>query len=243
MNGWLARWVLSASGLFFAKPMREKRYVIMMDPFQIRYGNLLSGALVLPSIMMDILWVAATLLGLGELCFRWPVEPVSLTLLDADRRFLFSRSDRQRDPGAALQLLRLDLFSRGRRLHAARRPLLCGLHRRHPAGSDLLQSGEEHDILMELMWFGPFFPSLFNPSRCLPAVAVCPFPAAQPCLGQHCGDCLQQHLPGAVVGNAGPGRRVEMGGRLLDAGELHVLSLFEMLDLLQLKLEVSLVTS
>ncbi|XP_056891664.1 high-affinity choline transporter 1-like [Takifugu flavidus] len=52
-------------GLFFAKPMRERMYVTMMDPFQIKYGNLLSGALVLPSIMMDVLWVAATLLGLG----------------------------------------------------------------------------------------------------------------------------------------------------------------------------------
>uniref|UniRef100_H3CG74 High affinity choline transporter 1-like n=1 Tax=Tetraodon nigroviridis TaxID=99883 RepID=H3CG74_TETNG len=52
-------------GLFFAKPMREKRYITMMDPFQIRYGNLLSGALVLPSILMDVLWVASTLLGLG----------------------------------------------------------------------------------------------------------------------------------------------------------------------------------
>lgn len=59
--------ILSASGgLFFAKPMRDKMYITMMDPFQIKYGNLLSGALVLPSIMMDLLWVASTLLGLGE---------------------------------------------------------------------------------------------------------------------------------------------------------------------------------
>lgn len=63
-------------------------YMTMMDPFQIKYGNLLSGALVLPSILMDILWVATTLLGLGDdLCFRWSVEPVSLTPADADKGF------------------------------------------------------------------------------------------------------------------------------------------------------------
>lgn len=83
-----------------------------------------------------------------------------------------------------------------------------------------------------------FFLLVFKPSRCFPAVAVCPFPVAQPRLCQHRRDSVQQHLPGAVVWNAGPGRRLEMGGRLLDAGEFHVISLVKILDLLQLKLEV-----
>ncbi|XP_062243350.1 high affinity choline transporter 1-like [Platichthys flesus] len=52
-------------GLFFAKPMRDKKYVTMMDPFQIKYGRLLSGALVLPALLVDVLWVSCTLLGLG----------------------------------------------------------------------------------------------------------------------------------------------------------------------------------
>ncbi|XP_073330497.1 high-affinity choline transporter 1-like [Pagrus major] len=52
-------------GLFFAKPMRDKKYVTMMDPFQIKYGKVLSGALVLPSLLGDVLWVSCTLLGLG----------------------------------------------------------------------------------------------------------------------------------------------------------------------------------
>ncbi|XP_027872168.1 high-affinity choline transporter 1-like [Xiphophorus couchianus] len=52
-------------GLFFAKPMREKKYVTMMDPFQEKYGRVLSGALVLPCILVDVLWVSCTLLGLG----------------------------------------------------------------------------------------------------------------------------------------------------------------------------------
>ncbi|XP_015243673.1 PREDICTED: high-affinity choline transporter 1-like [Cyprinodon variegatus] len=52
-------------GLFFAKPMREKEYVTMMDPFQEKYGRVLSGALVLPCVLVDVLWVSCTLLGLG----------------------------------------------------------------------------------------------------------------------------------------------------------------------------------
>ncbi|KAM3864669.1 high affinity choline transporter 1-like [Diretmus argenteus] len=52
-------------GLFFAKPMRDKKYVTMMDPFQIKYGNVLSGALALPALLVDVLWVSCTLVGLG----------------------------------------------------------------------------------------------------------------------------------------------------------------------------------
>ncbi|XP_029286826.1 high affinity choline transporter 1-like [Cottoperca gobio] len=52
-------------GLFFAKPMRDMKYVSMMDPFQIKYGNVLSGALVLPSLLGEVLWVSCTLLSLG----------------------------------------------------------------------------------------------------------------------------------------------------------------------------------
>lgn len=55
-----------SGGLFFAKPMRDNKYITMMDPFQIKYGNVLSGALVLPALLGDILWVSCTLLGLGE---------------------------------------------------------------------------------------------------------------------------------------------------------------------------------
>lgn len=52
-------------GIFFAKPMRDKMYITMMDPFQQRYGKILSGVLVLPALLVDVLWVSCTLLGLG----------------------------------------------------------------------------------------------------------------------------------------------------------------------------------
>ncbi|KAM7414511.1 hypothetical protein PAMA_019362 [Pampus argenteus] len=52
-------------GLFFAKPMRSKRYVTMLDPFQHRYGNMFTTALLLPALAGDILWVACILAALG----------------------------------------------------------------------------------------------------------------------------------------------------------------------------------
>ncbi|XP_032383963.1 high-affinity choline transporter 1 [Etheostoma spectabile] len=52
-------------GLFFAKPMRDKKYVTMMDPFQIKYGNAISGVLSVALLISDIIWVTGTLIGLG----------------------------------------------------------------------------------------------------------------------------------------------------------------------------------
>ncbi|XP_050928387.1 high-affinity choline transporter 1 isoform X3 [Lates calcarifer] len=52
-------------GLFFAKKMRDRKYVTMMDPFQIKYGNLISGFLSVALLISDIIWVTGTLIGLG----------------------------------------------------------------------------------------------------------------------------------------------------------------------------------
>uniref|UniRef100_A0A8C5HNP9 High affinity choline transporter 1-like n=1 Tax=Gouania willdenowi TaxID=441366 RepID=A0A8C5HNP9_GOUWI len=52
-------------GFFFAKPMRENKYVTMMDPFQKKYGNVLATALIFPALVADVLWVARTLVSLG----------------------------------------------------------------------------------------------------------------------------------------------------------------------------------
>ncbi|XP_056140109.1 high affinity choline transporter 1-like [Lampris incognitus] len=52
-------------GMFFAKPMRSKRYVTMMDPFQHRYGNSFTTFLLLPAVISDVLWVACILAALG----------------------------------------------------------------------------------------------------------------------------------------------------------------------------------
>ncbi|XP_041646117.1 high-affinity choline transporter 1-like [Cheilinus undulatus] len=52
-------------GLFFAEPMREKKYVTMMDPFQIKYGHKLTGLLSVAPLMSEIIWVTSTLISLG----------------------------------------------------------------------------------------------------------------------------------------------------------------------------------
>nr|XP_057947422.1 high affinity choline transporter 1-like isoform X4 [Doryrhamphus excisus] len=52
-------------GFFFAKPMREKKYLTMMDPFQKKYGNGVATALIFPALIADVLWVARTLVSLG----------------------------------------------------------------------------------------------------------------------------------------------------------------------------------
>ncbi|XP_018516261.1 high-affinity choline transporter 1-like isoform X1 [Lates calcarifer] len=52
-------------GLVFAKPMRERKYVTMLDPFHFKYGKVLTAVLSLASIFMDVVWVPSTLIGLG----------------------------------------------------------------------------------------------------------------------------------------------------------------------------------
>ena len=52
-------------GSMFVKPMREAKYVTMLDPFHIKYGKVLAAGLSLASIILDFLVVPATLIGLG----------------------------------------------------------------------------------------------------------------------------------------------------------------------------------
>ncbi|XP_047458565.1 high-affinity choline transporter 1-like [Mugil cephalus] len=52
-------------GFFFAEPMRDKKYVTMMDPFQIKYGKRLCGLLSVAPLMSEIIWVTSTLISLG----------------------------------------------------------------------------------------------------------------------------------------------------------------------------------
>ena len=52
-------------GLFFAKPMRSRGYVTMLDPFQQIYGKRMGGLLFIPALMGEIFWSAAILSALG----------------------------------------------------------------------------------------------------------------------------------------------------------------------------------
>ncbi|XP_064202973.1 high-affinity choline transporter 1-like [Anguilla rostrata] len=53
------------AGFFFAKPLRGKGYVTMMDPFQLKYGDGLTCTLLIPALIGDLLWVACIMAGLG----------------------------------------------------------------------------------------------------------------------------------------------------------------------------------
>ncbi|CAN0293642.1 unnamed protein product [Lampetra fluviatilis] len=57
---------LCVAALFFVKPMRSRRYVTMLDPFQMRYGRWLGALFYLPATFGDLFWAAAVLAALGS---------------------------------------------------------------------------------------------------------------------------------------------------------------------------------
>ncbi|XP_068950100.1 high affinity choline transporter 1 [Petaurus breviceps papuanus] len=56
---------LVLGGLFFAKPMRSKGYVTMLDPFQQLYGKRMGGLIFIPALMGEMFWAAAIFSALG----------------------------------------------------------------------------------------------------------------------------------------------------------------------------------
>ncbi|XP_064630569.1 high affinity choline transporter 1-like [Lineus longissimus] len=67
-------WTLAPPGIFiglviggavFAKTMRERKYLTMLDPFQERYGDVVVTLLYLAAICGDIFWSASILAALG----------------------------------------------------------------------------------------------------------------------------------------------------------------------------------
>lgn len=56
---------LVVGGLFFARPMRERKFLTMLDPLAQRFGNKLTGLLFLPALAGEVFWTAAILTALG----------------------------------------------------------------------------------------------------------------------------------------------------------------------------------
>ncbi|TWW78497.1 High-affinity choline transporter 1 [Takifugu flavidus] len=52
-------------GFVFAKPMRKRRCITVLDPFHQKYGKALTAGMSLVSLCLDMFWVPATLTGLG----------------------------------------------------------------------------------------------------------------------------------------------------------------------------------
>ncbi|XP_053736023.1 high-affinity choline transporter 1-like [Synchiropus splendidus] len=53
-------------GIFYAKKMRQGKYVTMMDPIQSQFGKAVSVVLSVALLVSDVFWVTATLIGLGS---------------------------------------------------------------------------------------------------------------------------------------------------------------------------------
>lgn len=55
-----------SGGMCFAKIMRKRNYVTMLDPFQEKYGARMGGLLFFPALLGEIFWSAAILSALGS---------------------------------------------------------------------------------------------------------------------------------------------------------------------------------
>ncbi|XP_054479798.1 high-affinity choline transporter 1-like [Anoplopoma fimbria] len=67
-------------GLFFAKPMREKNYITVMDPFQRKYGDTLTGLLAVIPFISEVMWAPVTLISLGVSVSVFSGLPLSLCI-------------------------------------------------------------------------------------------------------------------------------------------------------------------
>merc|ERR1719209_729934 len=56
---------LSMGGLFFARKMREREYITMLDPLQDQYGNVMGAILYIPAFLGETFWSASILSALG----------------------------------------------------------------------------------------------------------------------------------------------------------------------------------
>lgn len=56
---------LCVGGFLFAKIMRKRGYITMLDPFQERYGIRVGGLMYIPAFLGELIWSAATLNSLG----------------------------------------------------------------------------------------------------------------------------------------------------------------------------------
>ena len=56
---------LILGGLFFARPMRRRRFYTMIDPLEQRFGKKMGAVLFLPALCGEVFWTAAILTALG----------------------------------------------------------------------------------------------------------------------------------------------------------------------------------
>ncbi|KAG7274185.1 hypothetical protein CRUP_004655 [Coryphaenoides rupestris] len=57
--------ILFQGGFVFTKPMRDRRFVTMLDPFHIKYGKGVACLFTIISLITDLIWGATSLIPLG----------------------------------------------------------------------------------------------------------------------------------------------------------------------------------
>ncbi len=55
---------MASGAVFFVRPIRSKRYVTLMDPFQRKHGNTIAAVIFIPALLADIFWIACVLVAL-----------------------------------------------------------------------------------------------------------------------------------------------------------------------------------
>ncbi|XP_076438574.1 high-affinity choline transporter 1-like [Babylonia areolata] len=72
---------LNMGGIIFARPMRERRYVTMLDPIQKAFGRVPTVLVYLASLFGDVLWTAAILSALGSSLSTIAGIPIQASIL------------------------------------------------------------------------------------------------------------------------------------------------------------------
>lgn len=54
-----------AGALIFVDPMRDRKCMTMLDPFNAKYGKAITAVMSVGSLLLDVIWVPTTLTGLG----------------------------------------------------------------------------------------------------------------------------------------------------------------------------------
>ncbi|KAJ3600578.1 hypothetical protein NHX12_031558 [Muraenolepis orangiensis] len=71
-------------GFVFTKPMRDRRFVTMLDPFHIKYGKRVGCLFTILSLIADIIWVPASLISLALYIFAIPPVIIGAVASTAD---------------------------------------------------------------------------------------------------------------------------------------------------------------
>lgn len=79
----------SLGGFLLAKPLREKRCVTMMDPFQAKYSRVVTVALTFASLTVEVLCLPTTMVALGVCVLFFFLKKAACCFSDVSTRTLF----------------------------------------------------------------------------------------------------------------------------------------------------------